>query len=99
MDLLEIVEIRAMLAPGTLSREDVEIVAQEGDIDWVIVRLPDGRWTATDDAEVTPDRVEIFPTRGAALRFQWEGWQAAHPDYTPDQATDRFGWRAEVPRV
>ena len=98
MHVLEAVEIAAKLAPGTLTRADIESVAQEGDIDWVIVRLPDGRWAATDDAEVSPDRVELFPTREAAIRFLWEGWCDAHPDYQPDDDTDRFGWRAEVPR-
>lgn len=96
MDILLAIEQAAQLAPGSLSYQAVEVVATEGDIDWYIVALPDGTWAATDDAEIHPDRVQIFPTREEALRFQWDGWVTAYPDYTPDQATDRFGWRADM---
>jgi len=94
MRLLERIEMAAGLPPGTLSPDAIEYVAQEGDVDWVIAPLPNGQWAATDDAEVSPDRVALFSSREAALRAQWIGWLTAHPDYTPDQATDRYGWRA-----
>jgi len=94
MSLLACIETAAGLPPGTLTRADVETVAQEGDIDWVVVRLPDGRWAATDDAEVAVDRVAIFGTRVEALDFRWVGWRAVHRD---DPPTARTGWRAEPP--
>lgn len=97
MDLLAAIEIATGLAPGTLSRADCEVVAQEGDIEWFLVRLPDGRWASTDDAEIDPTRVTIHPSRAAALADQWTGWRCAHPDYASEDATERFGWRAEIP--
>lgn len=72
-------------------------MAQEGDIDWAVIRLPGGRYAATDDAEVAPDRVAFFPSYDAAIRAQWDAWRLAYPDYTPEDATDRFGWRVAVP--
>lgn len=76
----------------TTATSHADIVATEGDIDWVIIPLADGRWVATDDAEVSGDRITIHPTREAAVADLWSGWQISYPDYSEDQLTDRFGW-------
>lgn len=54
-----------------------EHIVSEGDIDWWISRLPDGRWAAWDDAELSVDRVEYFSTRKEAVDFQREGFEAS----------------------
>lgn len=46
-----------------------EPVVHEGDVDWFISQLPDGRWAAWDDAELSLDRVEYFDTREEAIEF------------------------------
>jgi len=46
-----------------------ESIVREGDIDWFITALPDGRWAAWDDAELSLDRVEYFDTREEAAEF------------------------------
>lgn len=46
-----------------------ESVIKEGDIDWFITQLPDGRWAAWDDAELSLDRVMYFATRREAVAF------------------------------
>lgn len=49
--------------------EASESVVREGDIDWFITLLPDGRWAVWDDAELSLDRVEYFDTREEAIEF------------------------------
>lgn len=49
--------------------QDSEAVIKEGDVDWLVTRLPDGRWAAWDDAELSLDRVMYFSTRGEAVAF------------------------------
>lgn len=49
--------------------EASEAVIREGDIDWYVTKLPDGRWAAWDDAELSLDRVEYFDTREEAAEF------------------------------
>lgn len=49
--------------------QNSEAVIREGDIDWFVTRLPDGRWAAWDDAELSLDRVMYFSTRGEAVAF------------------------------
>jgi len=44
-------------------------VVREGDIDWFITQLPDGRWAAWDDTELSLDRMAFFPTREAAVQY------------------------------
>lgn len=46
-----------------------ESVVREGDIDWFITKLPNGRWAAWDDVELSLDRVEYFDTREEAAEF------------------------------
>jgi hypothetical protein len=70
-----------------------EIVAEEGDVSWIIIPLAAGRWAATDNAAITPVRIQVFPTRLAALAVQWQRWLARYPAYEPQDDTDRFGWR------
>lgn len=68
MDELEFAE-----ALGFDTFEDLiaasEFVVREGDIDWIITELPDGRWAAWDDVEFALDRVEYFATREEAEAF------------------------------
>ncbi len=54
--------------------EASESVAREGDIDWFITQLPDGRWAAWDDAELEWDRVEYFDTREEAEAFHVDAY-------------------------
>lgn len=46
-----------------------ESIVSEGDVDWFVTRLPDGRWAAWEDAELSLDRVEYFDTREEAIEF------------------------------
>ncbi len=81
-------------AAGVPLAGDPVLVAQEGDVGWYIAALDDGRWAATDEAEIHPERVQLFPSLEAALTFQRAGWLLSHPDAvdTIDRATSRFGW-------
>ena len=54
-----------------------EHIVSEGDIDWWISRLPDGRWAAWDDAELAADRVHYADTREEAIEFHRAGFEAA----------------------
>lgn len=47
-----------------------ELVASEGDVYWWVTPLPDGRWAAWDDAELSPDRVCCFSTEEDAVAYQ-----------------------------
>jgi hypothetical protein len=90
-------ELRTALDDGdwAAATETAEFVAREGDVDWVIIPLDDGRWAATDDAVVDGDHVDVFPTRLAALAAQWEGWLTRYPGYDPARDdTPQFGWIA-----
>jgi len=51
-----------------------ESVVREGDIDWFITALPDGRWAAWDDVELSLDRVEYFDTREEAEAFHLDAY-------------------------
>ena len=54
--------------------EASEIVYEEpGDITWYVTELPDGRWAAWDDAEISPHRVAYFDSRTEAVAFQQSG--------------------------
>ena len=46
-----------------------ESIVSEGDVDWFVTRLPDGRWAAWDDSELALDRVRFFETREAAVEY------------------------------
>lgn len=55
-----------------------EIVHEEaGDITWYITKLPDGRWAAWDDAELTVGRVSYHDSREKAVAYQQSGIDAA----------------------
>jgi len=73
MDELEFAE-----ALGFDTFEDLmaasESIVREGDIDWFITALPDGRWAAWDDAELAPDRVAYFDTREEAEAFHRDAY-------------------------
>ncbi|SFU94915.1 hypothetical protein [Alicyclobacillus macrosporangiidus] len=56
--------------------EASQAVLQNGDVTWYITRLPDGRWVAWDDSEVSLERVEFFDTRDEAEAFQMAGVEA-----------------------
>jgi len=51
-----------------------ESVVSEGYIDWYVTALPDGRWAAWDDAELSMDRVEFFDTREEAVEFHLDAF-------------------------
>jgi len=51
-----------------------ESVVREGDVDWYVTQLPDGRWAAWDDAELSLDRVEFFATREEAEAFHRDAY-------------------------
>ena len=77
-------------ASGAVLLEDAsEVAVAEGDISWYITRLPDGRYAAWDDAELSLDRVEYFDTREEAVEFHRQGFEAA--------ALGDEAWRLEVP--
>jgi len=46
-----------------------EVVINEGEIGWYITKLPNGRWAAWDEWELSMDRVMRFDTRGEAVAF------------------------------
>jgi len=54
-----------------------ESVVQQGDVDWYVTALPDGRWVAWDDAELSPDRVAYFATREAAVQYHLDAARSA----------------------
>lgn len=60
---------------SVLIEQASEIVVEEGDIHWYITRLPDGRWVAWDDAEISLNRVKYFDTREEAVKFHRDGFE------------------------
>lgn len=53
-----------------------EVVVTEGDVDWYVTPLADGRWAAWDDAEFAMDRVAYFDTREEAIRYHRDAYEA-----------------------
>jgi len=53
-----------------------EVVVTEGDVDWYVTPLADGRWAAWDDAEIALDRVAYFGTREEALRYHRDAYES-----------------------
>ena len=53
-----------------------ESIRREGDINWFITRLPDGRWAAWDDAELALEEVCVayFATREEAEAFHLDAY-------------------------
>lgn len=74
---------------AVLLEDASEVVVEEGDIHWYITRLPDGRWAAWDDAEISLNRVKYFDTRQEAVAFHRTGFEAAE---LPEEA-----WVLKVP--
>lgn len=68
-------------ALGFGSYEDLieasEVIITDGDIDWYVTAFPNGRWAAWDDAELSLDRVEFFPTREAAVQYHLDAARSA----------------------
>src|SRR5690606_40387467 len=54
-----------------------ESVFQQGDVDWYVTALPDGRWAAWDDSEIALDRVAYFATREAAVQYHLDAARSA----------------------
>lgn len=46
-----------------------EIIIEDHDIRFYVTRLPDGRYAAWDDSELSPYRVSYFDTREEAVEF------------------------------
>jgi len=57
--------------------EASESIRREGDIDWYVTALPNGRWAAWDDSELSLDRVEFFLSREAAVQYHLEAARSA----------------------
>jgi len=58
--------------------EKSEVVYEEpGDVTWYVTELPDGRWAAWDDAEISLHRVMYFATRDEAVAYQQAGIEIA----------------------
>lgn len=51
-----------------------EVVVTEGDVDWYVTVLPDGRWAAWDDVELSLDRVAYFASREEAEAFHRDAY-------------------------
>lgn len=51
-----------------------ESVVTTGDIDWFVTRLPDGRYAAWDDSELSLDRVTYFDAREEAIRYHRDAY-------------------------
>ena len=77
MNMEELAKAFGFASERVLLEEASEIVVEEGDITWYITRLPDGRWAAWDDAEISLDRVAYFATREEAVKFHRAGFDAA----------------------
>jgi len=54
-----------------------ESVVQQGDVDWYVTQLPDGRWAAWDESELSLDRVAYFATREAAVQHHLDAARSA----------------------
>jgi len=54
-----------------------EVVVTEGDVDWYVTPLADGRWAAWDDAEFAMDRVAYFDARDAAVQYHLDAARSA----------------------
>lgn len=46
-----------------------EPVIKEGDVNWYVTQLPDGRWASWKDADLSIDMIMHFFTRGEAIAF------------------------------
>lgn len=63
---------------------------KQGDIDWYITELPDGRWAAWDDAELALDRVYYAKTRGEAVTYLESVWDEAQLLGRADEFVERL---------
>lgn len=77
MNMEEFAQHLGFVSERVLLEDASEIAVVEGDISWYITRLPDGRWAAWDDSELSPDRVSYFDTREEAVKFHRKGFDAA----------------------
>src|SRR5690606_28472746 len=53
-----------------------EVVASEGDVDWDVTPLADGRCAAWDDAEIALERVAYFGTQDEAVEYHRTAYEA-----------------------
>ena len=53
-----------------------KLIVAEGDVEWFVTQLPDGRWAAWDDTELSLDRVSYFGTREEAIRYHRAAYEA-----------------------
>lgn len=74
MRIREAVAEAAGVPVNTVGGPEILFTEPPGDISWVIVPLGDGRWAATDEAEIGPHHVTLFATRAAAMAYQEAGW-------------------------
>jgi 4-hydroxyphenylpyruvate dioxygenase-like putative hemolysin len=57
--------------------ENSVVIFEEGDVTWYVTELPNGRWAAWDDAEISLRRVAYFATRDEAVAYQKAGMEIA----------------------
>lgn len=77
LSMKEFAQHLGFVSERVLLEDASEIAVVEGDIHWYITRLPDGRYAAWDDAELSLDRVAYFATREEAVNFHRAGFDAA----------------------
>ena len=54
-----------------------ETIVTTGDVGWYVTALPDGRWAAWDESELSFDRVAYFETREAAVQYHLDAARSA----------------------
>ena len=54
-----------------------ETIVTTGDAGWYVTALPDGRWAAWDESELSLDRVAYFESREAAVQHHLDAARSA----------------------
>lgn len=75
LSMEELAQKLGFASESVLIEDASEIVVKEDDISWYITRLPNGRWVAWDDAEISLNRVKYFDTREEAIEFHRQGFE------------------------
>lgn len=60
----------------SLCEKSEVVFEEEGDVTWYVTELPNGKWAAWDDAEVSVDRVALHDTYDEAVEYHRVGWEA-----------------------
>lgn len=89
MNMEEFAQHLGFVSERVLLEDASEIAVVEGDISWYITRMPDGRWAAWDDSELSEDRVSYFDTREEAVTFHRQGFDLS--------GLSEDAWQLEIP--